>query len=65
MDNPFKWRHYESEIIFLCVRWCLRYATSYKDVEEMMTERGLSVVDTTIYGIVKLSQQLQNRGIMA
>jgi transposase-like protein len=49
MDNPFKWRHYESEIIFLCVRWCLRYATSYKDVEEMMTERGLSVVDTTIY----------------
>jgi hypothetical protein len=26
MDNPktFKWRHFESEIILLCVRWCLR-----------------------------------------
>ncbi|HZF41059.1 MAG TPA: IS6 family transposase, partial [Blastocatellia bacterium] len=25
-SNPFKWRHYESEIILLCVRWYLRYA---------------------------------------
>ncbi len=49
MDNPFKWRHYESEIILLCVRWYLRYALSYRDLEEMMTERGLSVVHTTIY----------------
>jgi transposase-like protein len=49
MDNPFKWRHYESEIILLCVRWYLRYALSYRDLEEMMTERGLSVAHTTIY----------------
>jgi hypothetical protein len=21
MENPFKWRHYESGIILLCVRW--------------------------------------------
>src|SRR5215813_12591529 len=39
----FKWRHYESEIILLCVRWYLRYALSYRDLEEMMNERGLSV----------------------
>jgi transposase, IS6 family len=25
MENPFKWRHYESEIILLCVRWYVRY----------------------------------------
>jgi transposase, IS6 family len=49
MKNPFKWRHYEAEIILLCVRWYLRYALSYRAVEEMMTERGLSVVHTTIY----------------
>jgi len=49
MENPFKWRHYESEIILLCVRWYLRHALSYRDLEEMMTERGLSVVHTTIY----------------
>jgi transposase, IS6 family len=45
----FKWRHYESEIILLCVRWCLRYALSYPDLEEMMRERNLSVDHTTIY----------------
>src|SRR5438094_727973 len=48
-QNPFKWRHFEAEIILLCVRWYLRYALSYRDVEEMMTERGLSVDHTTIY----------------
>ena len=39
----FKWRHYESEIILLCVRWYPRYALSYRDLEEMMRERGLSI----------------------
>ena len=47
--TPFKWRHYEAEIILLCVRWYLRYALSYRDLEEMMRERGLSVDHTTIY----------------
>src|SRR6266508_2355088 len=45
----FKWRHYESEIILLCVRWYLRYALIYRDLEEMMRERGLSLDHTTIY----------------
>lgn len=47
--NPFKWRHFEGEIILLCVRWYLRYALSYRDLEEMMQERGLSVDHTTVY----------------
>jgi transposase, IS6 family len=45
----FKWRHYESEIILLCVRWYLRYALSYCELEEMMQERSLSLDHTTIY----------------
>ncbi len=48
-SNPFKWRHYEGEIILLCVRWYLRYSLSYRDLEEMMVERGLKVDHTTIY----------------
>jgi transposase, IS6 family len=48
-QHPFKWRHYEAEIILLCVRWYLRYALSYRDLEEMMLERGLPVDHTTIY----------------
>jgi transposase, IS6 family len=48
-QNPFKWRHFQSEIILLCVRWYLRYPLSYRQLEEMMLERGLPVDHTTIY----------------
>jgi transposase, IS6 family len=48
-QNPFKWRHFQSDIILLCVRWYLRYSLSYRDLEEMMRERGLDVDHTTIY----------------
>ena len=48
-QNPFKWRHFEAEIILLCVRWYLRYSLSYRDLEELMRERGLQVDHTTIY----------------
>jgi len=47
--NPFKWRHFEGTIILLCVRWYLRYSLSYRDLEEMMAERGLHVDHSTIY----------------
>ena len=45
----FKWRHFEGDIIVLCVRWYLRYALSYRDLEELMLERGLRVDHTTIF----------------
>ena len=48
-QTPFTWRHFQAEIILLCVRWYVRYALSYRDLEEMMLERGLHVDHTTIY----------------
>ncbi|HEY0322154.1 MAG TPA: IS6 family transposase [Pyrinomonadaceae bacterium] len=45
----FKWRHYEPEIILLCVRWYCRYQLSYRDLEEMMQERGLAIDHSTIF----------------
>jgi transposase, IS6 family len=48
-QHPFKWRHFEAEIILLCVRWYLRDALSYRDLEEMMLERGLHVDHTSMY----------------
>jgi transposase, IS6 family len=54
-QRPFKWRHFEFEIIVLCVRWGLRYSLSYRDLEEMMRERGLQVDHTTIYRWVQRS----------
>jgi len=44
----FKWRHFQGEIIVLCLRWYLRYSLSYRDLEEMMAERGLKVDHSTI-----------------
>src|SRR5271157_5712657 len=48
-QSPFKWRHFEADIMLLCVRWYVRYSLSYRDLEEMMLERGLHVDYTTIY----------------
>ena len=47
--KPFKYRHYQAEIILICLRWYLRYSLSYRDLEEMIAERGPSVDHTTIY----------------
>jgi transposase, IS6 family len=47
-SNVFKWRHFQGEIIILCVRWYLRYSLSYRDLEEMLVERGLKVDHSTI-----------------
>ncbi|PEY99458.1 IS6 family transposase, partial [Bacillus cereus] len=46
--NWFKWKHYQSDIILLTVRWYLRYNLSFRDLVEMMEERGLSISHTTI-----------------
>lgn len=48
-ESPFKWRHYQSDIILLCVRWYLSYPLSYRQVVEMVNERGLKVHQTTVF----------------
>ena len=47
--SSFKWRHYEPTIILLCVRWYCRFQLSYRDVEEMIEERGLDVDHSTVF----------------
>lgn len=48
-SNPFKWRHYEANIILRCVRWYLTYPLSYRQVAEMVNERGMDVHHTTVF----------------
>ena len=48
VQELFEGRHFQREIIVLCVRWYLRYKLSLRDLVEMMAERGLSVAHTTI-----------------
>ena len=54
MDKPesleelFAGRHFNRDVIILCVRWYLRFKLSLRDLVEMMAERGLSLAHTTI-----------------
>ncbi len=48
-SDPYKWRHYQAEIILRSVRWYLSYPLSYRQVAEMLNERGLDVDHTTIF----------------
>ncbi len=47
--NDFKWKHFQGEIILGCVRWYYKYGISYRDLEEMMVERGVEVDHTTLF----------------
>jgi len=44
----FKRRRFPVEIILLCVRWYCKYGISYRDLVEMMEERGVGVDPSTI-----------------
>lgn len=48
LDEPFKGRHFEREIIIPCVRWYWRFKLSYQDLVEMMAEWGLFLAHTAI-----------------
>jgi len=44
----FKGRHHKQELILQCVRWYVAYSLSYRDLEELMQERGYAVDHSTI-----------------
>ena len=44
----FKGRHHQQDMILQCVRWYVAYSLSYRDLEELMQERGYGVDHSTI-----------------
>src|SRR5260370_24023751 len=48
VEELFEGRHFDRDVIILCVRWYLRFKLSLRDLVEMMAERGLSMAHTTI-----------------
>lgn len=44
----FKGRHFDHDIIMLCARWYVTYTLSYRDLVDMMEERGITLAHTTI-----------------
>ena len=62
VPTEFKWRHFSPDIILLCVRWYLTYRLSYRDLVEMMDERGLKIAHTTILRwVFNYSLAIKNR----
>src|SRR6266403_3902475 len=47
-DRIYRGRVFDGEIIELCVRWYITYRLSYRDLVEMMAERGVQVAHSTI-----------------
>jgi transposase, IS6 family len=58
----FKWRQSEPAIILCAVRWYLRYSLSYRDVEELLEERGLDADHTTVWRwVLRYAPELDQR----
>jgi transposase-like protein len=47
--NPFKGRQFTAEIILWAVRWYLQFPISYRDLECMLSDRGVQVDHTTLF----------------
>jgi transposase, IS6 family len=48
-SSAFARFYFPSDVIVLAVRWYLRFNLSYRDLEELLAERGIEVDHTTIY----------------
>ena len=65
--NHFKGKQFQKDVIIISVGYYLRYNLSYRDVQEMLYDRGINVSHTTIYRWVqeygKLIYQIWKRKI--
>jgi putative transposase len=44
----FKGRHFVKPIILMTVRWYVAYSLSYRNIEELLQDRGLEIDHSTI-----------------
>jgi len=62
VEDLYKGRHFDREIVVLCVRWYLSFKLSYRDLVAMMSERGLGLAQTTILrGVQHYTPELEKR----
>ena len=55
-----KYKHFHADIILLNGRWYLAYPLSYRNLEEMMNDRGVCIDHTSIYRFSQDFQSLEN-----
>src|SRR5215468_1218935 len=62
VSGLFKWRQFQPEVILLAVGWYLRFSLSYRDVEELLAERGLLADHVTVWRWVqRYAPELERR----
>jgi transposase, IS6 family len=62
ISGLFKWRQFEPEVILLAVGWYLRFSLSYRDVEELLAERGIEADHVTLWRWVqRYAPELEKR----
>lgn len=47
--NHFKGKQFQKDVIIVAVGYYLRYNLSYRDVQEILYNRGINVSHTTVY----------------
>ena len=47
--NYFRYKQFNKDVITVAVGYYLRYALSYRDISEILSERGVNVHHSTVY----------------
>src|SRR6202011_1445785 len=64
-QDLFKGRHFDQEIIILCVRWYITFKLSFRDLVQMMAERGITCPIRLFFGgCSSMSPSLKSAGII-
>ena len=62
--DPFRGHRFPKDVILLAVRWYCRYPLSYRDVRDMLSERGITVDAASIYRWVrKFGPEIRKRAL--
>ncbi len=63
--NPFKGRHFQRDIILWAVRWYCKYGISYRELQEMLAERGSEMITLPIWSSVfSVAPEMEKRALV-
>ena len=52
--NHFRYKQFNKDVITVAVGYHLRYALSYRDISEILRERGVNVHHSTVYRCLRI-----------
>ncbi len=54
----FSGRHFKKDLIMMAIRWYVAYTLSYRDIEELMAERGIQFLSTKQKNVLNFKLQV-------